>query len=139
MTPTEPVIPHFQEELGLLKTQLLSMGGLAEERVRAAMAGLVERDRGPLREVEEGDEPLNRLHVENDSLALRLLALHQPMATDLRAVVAAIKITRSRASRGSGRQHRRGCPPLPRLHAGQAAPGPAAHGRHRAGHAPRCP
>ena len=92
MTPTEHVLPHFQEELGLLKTQLLSMGGLAEERVRAAMAGLVDRDRGPLREVEAGDEPLNRLHVEIDSFAFRLLALHQPVAADLRAVVAAIKI-----------------------------------------------
>ena len=92
MTPTEHALPHFQEELGLLKTQLLSMGGLAEERVRAAMAGLVDRDRGPLREVEAGDEPLNRLHVEIDSFAFRLLALHQPVAADLRAVVAAIKI-----------------------------------------------
>jgi len=92
MTPTEHALPHFQEELSLLKTHLLSMGGLAEERVRAAMAGLVDRDRGPLREVEAGDEPLNRLHVEIDSFAFRLLALHQPVAADLRAVVAAIKI-----------------------------------------------
>jgi len=92
MTPTAPVVPHFQEELGLLKTHLLSMGGLAEERLRAAMAGLVDRDLGPLREVEAGDGPLNRLHIDIDSFAFRLLALHQPMATDLRAVVAAIKI-----------------------------------------------
>ncbi len=92
MTPTEPVVPRFQEELGLLKTHLLSMGGLAEERLRAAMTGLVDRDLGPLREVEGGDGPLNRLHVEIDSFAFRLLALHQPVATDLRSVVAAIKI-----------------------------------------------
>ncbi len=86
------VVPHFQEELEGLKKQLLSMGGLAEERVRAAVAGLVDRDLGVLGEIEAGDEPLNRLHVEIDGRALRLLALHQPMAADLRAIVAAIKI-----------------------------------------------
>jgi phosphate transport system protein len=39
-----------------------------------------------------GDEPLNQLHVEIDNRCFRLLALHQPMATDLRAIVAAVKI-----------------------------------------------
>jgi phosphate transport system protein len=92
MPSSEHVVPHFLEELELLKERLLIMGGLAEERVRVAMAGLVERDRAAMREVVTGDEPLNRLHVEIDSFALRLLALHQPVAADLRAIIAAIKI-----------------------------------------------
>jgi phosphate transport system protein len=92
MPSSEHVVPHFLEELELLKERLLTMGGLAEERVRVAMAALVERDRATIREVETGDEPLNRLHVEIDSFALRLLALHQPVAADLRAIIAAIKI-----------------------------------------------
>ncbi len=92
MPSSEHVVPHFLEELEFLKERLLSMGGLAEERVRAAMSGLVDRERGTLRDIVAGDEPLNRLHVEIDSFALRLLALHQPVAADLRAVVAAIKI-----------------------------------------------
>jgi phosphate transport system protein len=89
---TQPAMRHFQEELQLLKTRLLAMGGLAEERVRQAVGALVERDRLRLDDVLDGDEPLNQLHLEVDALALRLLALHQPMAVDLRAIVAALKI-----------------------------------------------
>jgi phosphate transport system protein len=83
---------HFQQELGALKERLLAMGGLAEDRVRAAMQGLVERDGGLIEEVLNGDTPVNELHIEIDDLCLKLLALHSPMAADLRAVMAAIKI-----------------------------------------------
>jgi phosphate transport system protein len=84
--------PHFQQELGSLKERLLAMGGLAEDRVRTAMQGLVERDGQLIEDVLNGDMPLNELHIEIDDLCLKLLALHSPMATDLRAVMAAIKI-----------------------------------------------
>ena len=83
---------HFQQELGALKERLLAMGGLAEDRVRTAMQGLVERDGQLIDEVLNGDMPLNELHIEIDDLCLKLLALHSPMAADLRAVMAAIKI-----------------------------------------------
>jgi phosphate transport system protein len=83
---------HFQQELGGLKERLLAMGGLAEERVRTAMEGLVDRDLDLIEEVLNGDVPLNELHIEIDDLCLKLLALHSPMAADLRAVMAAIKI-----------------------------------------------
>ena len=88
----EQAIRHFQEELETLKSRLLEMGGLAEERVRASIEGLVARDVDLLGTVLTGDEPINRLHIEVDNRAFRLLALHQPMATDLRAIVAAVKI-----------------------------------------------
>jgi len=68
------------------------MGGLAEERVRAAVQGLVTRDPALFEKVLLGDEPVNQLHIEVDNRCFRLLALHQPMATDLRAIVAAVKI-----------------------------------------------
>jgi len=68
------------------------MGGLAEERVRAALQGLVSRDPAAINKVLNGDEPINQLHIEVDNRCFRLLALHQPMATDLRAIVAAVKI-----------------------------------------------
>jgi phosphate transport system protein len=84
--------PHFQQELGGLKERLLAMGGLAEDRVRTAMQGLVERDGQLIEDVLNGDMPLNELHIEIDDLCLKLLALHSPMAADLRAVMAAIKI-----------------------------------------------
>jgi phosphate transport system protein len=88
----EKAVPHFREELEALLARLLEMGGLAEDRVREAVHGLVSRDAALIKKVHEGDEPINRLHIEIDDRCFRLLALHQPMATDLRAIVAAVKI-----------------------------------------------
>jgi phosphate transport system protein len=85
-------VRHFQEELDQLKTRLLEMGGLSEERVRATLGGLVKRDPRALERVLAGDGPINRLHIEIDDRCFKLLALHQPMAVDLRAIVAAVKI-----------------------------------------------
>ena len=88
----ERVVRHFQEELETLQARLLEMGGLAEERVRAALQGLVTRDTATIERVMRGDEPINELHIEVDSRCFTLLALYQPMATDLRSIVAAVKI-----------------------------------------------
>ncbi len=88
----ERQVPHFREELEALQGRLLEMGGLAEERVRAAIQGLVTREPALFEKVLLGDEPINQLHIEVDNRCFRLLALHQPMATDLRAIVAAVKI-----------------------------------------------
>jgi phosphate transport system protein len=85
-------VRHFEEELGTLQTRLLEMGGLAEERVRASVQGLMSRDLAVTERVMRGDEPINQLHVEIDERCFRLLALYQPMATDLRSIVAAVKI-----------------------------------------------
>jgi phosphate transport system protein len=86
------VVPHFQEELEALQSRLLEMGGLAEERVRACIEALESRDLGVVAQVMGGDEPINQLHIEIDNRCFRLLALYQPMATDLRAIVSAVKI-----------------------------------------------
>jgi phosphate transport system protein len=88
----ERVVRHFQDELEALKQRLLVMGGLAEERTSAAVRALVQRDMRLLDEVLRGDEPINQLHIEIDNRAFTLLALHQPMAIDLRAIVSALKI-----------------------------------------------
>jgi phosphate transport system protein len=85
-------VRHFQEELEALQGRLLEMGGLAEERVRAAVHGLVSRDASAIERVLRGDEPVNEFHIEIDNRCFRLLALHQPMAVDLRTIVAAVKI-----------------------------------------------
>jgi phosphate transport system protein len=89
---TDRVVRHFQEELEQLKARLLEMGGLAEDRVRSAVRGLVERDESLIDRVLGGDGPINHLHIEIDSRCFKLLALHQPMAVDLRAIVSAVKI-----------------------------------------------
>ena len=88
----ERVTRHFQEELESLQERLLAMGGLAEERVREAVRSLTSRDPALVERVLVGDEPINDLHIEVDDRCFKLLALHQPMAADLRAIVAAVKI-----------------------------------------------
>ena len=83
---------HFELELEQLKTRLLAMGGLAEDRVRAAVDGLVHRDGATADRIISGDLPINQLHIEIDNRSFTLLALYQPMAVDLRGIVAAVKI-----------------------------------------------
>ncbi|PYR91136.1 MAG: phosphate transport system regulatory protein PhoU [Acidobacteria bacterium] len=85
-------VPHFQEELEQLKARLLEMGGLAEDRVRSAVKALVDRDASLVDAVLAGDQPINQLHIEIDGRCFRMLALHQPMAVDLRAIMSAVKI-----------------------------------------------
>jgi phosphate transport system protein len=92
MEPVERVVPHFQEELDQLKARLLEMGGAAEEHVRLAIKGLVDRDPDLIDRVLVGDDRINTLHIEIDSRCFTLLALYQPMAADLRTIVAAVKI-----------------------------------------------
>jgi phosphate transport system protein len=92
MTMMERHIPHFQEELEQLKVRLLEMGGLAEDRLRLAVKSLVDRDLGAVERVLAGDAAINQLHIEVDDRCFKLLALHQPMAVDLRSIVSAVKI-----------------------------------------------
>lgn len=83
---------HFTDEMATLAQRLLAMGGLAEERLRAAVQALVDRDRDAIANVIHGDAAINALHVEIDDRCFKLLALHQPMAIDLRTIVATVKI-----------------------------------------------
>lgn len=85
-------VRHFQDELETLKARLLQMGGYAEERLQSAVRGLVDRDPSVVERVLTGDQVINQLHIEIDDRAFKLLALHQPVAGDLRTIVAAVKI-----------------------------------------------
>ena len=85
-------VRHFQEELDDLKGRLLEMGGLAEDRVRLAVRALTDRDHALVDRVLTNDAAINQLHIEVDDRCFKLLALHQPMAVDLRAIVSAVKI-----------------------------------------------
>ena len=89
---SETTVRHFQADLEQLKGRLLEMGGLAEDRVRAAVDGLVRRDADAVARVIRGDRPINELHIEIDNRCFTLLALHQPMAVDLRGIVSCVKI-----------------------------------------------
>ena len=85
-------IRHFADELQQLKSRLLVMGELAQKKVRTAVLALVERDLRLVREIIQGDEVVNALQIEIDDRCFKLLALHQPMAVDLRTIVAAERI-----------------------------------------------
>ena len=83
---------HFLEDLTVLKQELTREGQLVAARVSSAMQGLVEEDLDVLDEVAMGDAEVNAMQMAIDDRAFKLLALHQPVATDLRMIVAAIKI-----------------------------------------------
>jgi len=83
---------HFDAELDALTRRLLDMGRLAEERLTSAIAGLTNQNAAIIADVIGGDQPINDLHVEVDDRCFKLLALRQPFATDLRVIVAVLKI-----------------------------------------------
>jgi phosphate transport system protein len=83
---------HFEDELQQLKNRLLHMGALVEDRVHRAIGALVERRIDAAQAVITGDREVNELHIELDDRCLKLLALQQPMAKDLRLITSAIKI-----------------------------------------------
>jgi len=83
---------HFEEELQILKNRLLNMGALVEERVHDATNALIERRLDTAERIITSDQDVNELQIEIDERCLRLLALQQPMASDLRLITAAMKI-----------------------------------------------
>src|SRR5512138_1199290 len=83
---------HLDDELQQLKNRLLSMAALVEERTHRALQALVERRPELADEVVVGDAEVNALQIEIDDCCLKLLALQNPMASDLRLITAAMKI-----------------------------------------------
>jgi phosphate transport system protein len=84
---------HYDEELRELRHRILEMGGLVEKQIADAMRSLVNRDTSTARLIIDRDKAVNRMDVEIDELCLRLLALRQPTARDLRLITTALKIT----------------------------------------------
>src|SRR5437588_7838884 len=84
---------HFHDQLSSLKETLLGMSSKAEERTDLAVEALMNRDREKAKLVIDGDVELNRLEMEVEQAAVELLALQQPMARDLRFIIAAIKVS----------------------------------------------
>ena len=82
---------HFQEQLDALKRQLLKMSALAELMLADAIKVLVNRDPSRMAVIEQHEEQVNRLQREIDETCLRLIALHQPAAGDLRFILGAVK------------------------------------------------
>jgi phosphate transport system protein len=94
MTVPRPHIDrHYDEELRELRHRILEMGGLVEKQIADAMQSLVNRDSSTAKLIIERDKTVNRMDVEIDEVCLRLLALRQPAARDLRLITTALKIT----------------------------------------------
>lgn len=83
---------YFDEELKELKEELLRMGALAREMIDLSIRALVERKEDLIAVVREKENEMNRLHLNIDDICLRLLALRQPLAIDLRLITAGLKI-----------------------------------------------
>jgi phosphate transport system protein len=82
----------FLVELDELQQRLLEMGGLVEFAIHRSIRSLIDRDSSFAQQVWDNEKRINAMEIEIDELATRILALHQPVARDLRFLTAAIKI-----------------------------------------------
>src|SRR5215468_12423632 len=89
---SEHIARAYDEELRKLRNTVAEMGGLAESQLGAAIEAVTTRDTDLAARVVEEDTKVDQLERELDNLAIRLLALRQPVARDLREIFAALKI-----------------------------------------------
>src|SRR5205809_2555806 len=83
---------HVLHEIGTLRKKILAVGAAVEERISQASTAVVERDAALARLVAEGDDEIDEMEVEVEEDCLKILALYQPVAIDLRFVVAVLKM-----------------------------------------------
>jgi phosphate transport system protein len=84
---------HFHDQLDALKRTMIDMSEKAERLVELSVEALLERDAGKAQAVIAGDRMIDALEIEVEQAAIALLALQQPMARDLRFIIAAIKVS----------------------------------------------
>jgi phosphate transport system protein len=83
---------YLQRELDKIKKRILSLGAVVEDRVRMATKAIEDRDASTAQKIIDSDWEIDELEVEVEEECLKILALHQPVAVDLRFIVTAIKI-----------------------------------------------
>lgn len=84
---------HFDDELARLKDRLLQMSTATQDALDRAVRAVLQRDAALARDVIEQDRAIDALETEIEETVTNLLALHQPMARDLRLILAALKIS----------------------------------------------
>ena len=89
---SEHIVAGYDEELRKLSNTVAEMGGLAESQLGSAIEAVTSRDTELAARVVEADTRVDQLERDLDNLAIRLLALRQPVARDLREIFAALKI-----------------------------------------------
>ncbi|MEZ5812211.1 MAG: phosphate signaling complex protein PhoU [Rhizobiaceae bacterium] len=87
------IVRSFDEELGQAESLFLEMGGLVETQIADAAEALARRDAELADKVRSRDAEVDALETRIDELAVRVLALRQPMAEDLRAIVSTLKVS----------------------------------------------
>ncbi len=83
---------HLQREIDRVKKSILALCAIVEDQVQMAVRALLERDGELAQNVEQRDAEIDQREVEIEEECLKILALHQPVAIDLRFIVAALKI-----------------------------------------------
>ncbi len=86
------MLRHLQREIERLKKKILALGAIVEESLRKSVHALKERDAEMARQVIEHDVDIDHMEVEVEEDCLKILALYQPVAVDLRFIVAVLKI-----------------------------------------------
>jgi phosphate transport system protein len=89
---SQDVRRHFHDDLNHVKVRLLTMSGEAEAALGLAVQALLERDAAKAKQVIQGDRSIDGMEMEIEAQCIDLLALHQPMARDLRMLTSALKI-----------------------------------------------
>jgi len=89
---SDHIVRSFDEELGQITAEVARMGGLAEAQIMEALDCVVRRDVRQAGEVASRDATLDAMELDIERKAIRLIALRQPMANDLRHAIAALKI-----------------------------------------------
>ena len=89
----EHIVKSFDDQLEELRRTIVRMGGMVEAELSGAVEALVRRDSDMAQRIIESDKEVDALEQQVDELAIRLLALRQPMAIDLREVLCALKIS----------------------------------------------
>ena len=83
---------HFLREIETLKKKILTVGAVVEERIAQAITAVVKHDAALAQQVAEGDDEIDEMEVEVEEDCLKILALYQPVAIDLRFVIAVLKM-----------------------------------------------
>ena len=89
----EHLVKSFDQELNRLRNMMTQMGGIVESQVALAADAIMLRDAASATRAVEEDPKVDALEREVETFVIRLLALRQPVAGDLRQIVAALKIT----------------------------------------------
>ena len=89
----EHIVKSYEQELNRLKTLIIDMGGMVEHQVADACEAVINRDSAAATQAVEQDPKVDAAEREIEQFVIRLLALRQPMAQDLRLIVASLKIT----------------------------------------------